>query len=396
MTAEMGKTVAEARAEIDKCVWVMEHYAQQADEYLAPDSVETDWTASYIQYPPMGTLLAVMPWNYPFWQVCRAAAPALAAGNTVVLKHASNVTGCALALGEAVARSDVPDGLLEVLVAPSAAVPALIADPRIAAVTFTGSDAAGRAVAIECARNLKKSVLELGGSDAFIVLADADLEAAVSVGARPRFQNAGQSCIAAKRFLVAEQIADAFEEAFAAAADALELGDPRQAVDLGPVARVDLRDELADQVRRGRNAGGRILVGGQADDGSPAAFYPPTVVSAVAPDSPLFTEETFGPVAAITRVSDTTEAVRLANLSPFGLSSSIWTEDVELGASLARQIEAGSVFVNAMSASDPRMPMGGAKRSGWGRELGWWGIHEFVNVQAVTVGPKVPAPAARL
>lgn len=382
ITAEMGKTLREARAEVEKSAWVCEHYADHGAAYLTREPIATEHRETYVQFPPLGVVLAVMPWNYPVWQVMRAAAPALMAGNTLVLKHAANVSGSAKLLGELAAR--VEPSLLEVLVIASHDVAPLIADDRIAAVTLTGSEGAGVAVALECARALKPSVLELGGSDPFVVLADADVEAAAAMAVKARFSNTGQSCVAAKRFIVVEAVADAFEEAFAAGAAQLVMGDPRGDVDLGPMARADLRDELADQVRRGVAAGGRVLAGGEAPDG-PGAYYPPTVVGGVTLESPLAREETFGPAAAVLRVPDEAAAIAVANASPYGLSSSLWTRDVERGKALARTIEAGAVFINTMTASDPRVPFGGIKRSGWGRELGAFGIREFVNVQAVTV-----------
>jgi acyl-CoA reductase-like NAD-dependent aldehyde dehydrogenase len=382
ITAEMGKTLREARAEVEKSAWVCDYYADNGAAQLAREPIETGARETYVQFPPLGVVLAVMPWNYPVWQVMRAAAPALMAGNTMVLKHASNVTGSALALGELIAR--VEPSLMEVVVIGGRDVARVIADDRIAAVTLTGSEGAGVAVATACAQALKPSVLELGGSDPFIVLAGADVEAAAEMAVKARFSNTGQSCVAAKRFIVVEQVADAFEEAFAAKAGALVMGDPREEVDLGPMARVDLRDELADQVARGVAAGGRVLVGHTAHDG-PGAFYAPTVVGGVAPDSPLAREETFGPAAAVLRVADEAAAISLANASPYGLSSSLWTQDLDRAKALARRIEAGAVFVNTMTASDPRVPFGGVKRSGWGRELGAFGIREFVNVQAITI-----------
>jgi len=388
IVAEMGKTIGEARAEIDKSAGACEHYAAHGERYLAPEPVETEWAHTYVQFPPVGVVLAIMPWNYPVWQVMRAAAPILMAGNAMVLKHASNVTGCALALAEVVKRAGVVDGLLDAVVLPGSQVAPLIADRRIAAVTLTGSEGVGQSVAEACARELKPSVLELGGSDAFVVLADADLEEAARVGVRARFQNNGQSCIAAKRFIVEEAVAEEFEERFAAAASALVVGDPAdEATQLGPMARADLRDELADQVARGVAAGGRLLAGGGVPDG-PGAFHPATVVGGVLPGTPLFREETFGPAAAVVRARDAEHAIAMANDSPYGLSSSLWTADVDRARELSGRIEAGAVFVNAMSASDARLPFGGVKRSGWGRELGEWGIRAFTNVQSVVVAPK--------
>jgi succinate-semialdehyde dehydrogenase/glutarate-semialdehyde dehydrogenase len=387
---EMGKTAHEARAEVDKSAWTCEYYAEHGAAQLAPTDVETDWAASRVQYPPLGVVLAVMPWNYPVWQVVRAAAPTLMAGNAIVLKHASNVVGSALALAEVFEEAGLRS-LLEPLVIESARVADVIGDPRVAAVTLTGSEGAGVAVAHACAEHLKRSVLELGGSDPFVVLSDADVEAAAEAAVSSRFLNAGQSCIAAKRFVVVEAVADAFEEAFAERVARLRVGDPREeGVDLGPMARVDLRDELLDQVRRGLAAGGRLVAGG----GAPAragAWIEPTIVADVAPGTPLATEETFGPAAAIMRVPDERAAIELANASSYGLSASVWTRDVERAPALASRIASGAVFVNAFSASDPRMPLGGVKRSGWGRELGAFGIREFVNVQALTVAPRAAA-----
>ncbi len=389
ITAEMGKVISEARAEIDKCAWACEYYAENGARQLAPAPVATEWTDSYVEFPPLGVVLAIMPWNYPVWQVIRAAAPAWMAGNSVLLKHASNVTGCALELGRAVAQAAGQASPLEVVVVPGSRVADIIGDPRVDAVTLTGSEAVGIQVAAACAQHLKKSVLELGGSDAFIVLEDADIEAAVRGAVSARFLNAGQSCIAGKRFIVVEPVADAFTEAFAAATNALRMGDPRDAGnDLGPMARLDLRDELDAQVRRGLADGGRIVAGGTHPD-SPGAYFTPTVVAGVDPGSALAREETFGPAAAILRAPDEATAVAMANRSRYGLSSSLWTTDLDRARRLAPHIEAGAVFVNTHSASDPRMPFGGIKRSGWGRELGAFGIREFVNVQSVTIAPRV-------
>jgi succinate-semialdehyde dehydrogenase/glutarate-semialdehyde dehydrogenase len=388
ITAEMGKMIGEARAEIDKCVWGCEYYAEHGAAQLAAQPVATEWTDTYVEFPPLGVVLAIMPWNYPVWQLIRAAAPAWMAGNAVVLKHASNVTGCALELGRAVAAAAGETSPLEVVVCPGSRVAQLIADRRIAAVTLTGSEAVGVQVAATCAQHLKKSVLELGGSDAFIVLADADVEAAARGAITARFLNAGQSCIAGKRFIAVEAVADAFTEAFAAATRELRLGEPTDERNaLGPMARLDLRDELDDQVRRGVAEGGRIVAGGTHPDG-PGAFFSPTIVADVAPDGVLAREETFGPAAAILRAPHDAAAIELANASVYGLSSSLWTTDLDRARRLAPAIEAGAVFVNTHSASDPRMPFGGIKRSGWGRELGGFGIREFVNVQSVTIAPR--------
>jgi succinate-semialdehyde dehydrogenase / glutarate-semialdehyde dehydrogenase len=387
MTLEMGKTIAEARGEVEKSALNCRYYAEHGAAHLADIPVETEWRDTHVQFAPLGVVLAVMPWNYPVWQVIRAGAPIWAGGNTIVLKHASNVTGSALRLAEVLA--DVADDgpLLETVVVGAAGVEGLIADERVAAVTLTGSEGAGIAVATTCAKYLKKSVLELGGSDPFIVLEDADLQLTAAGAVKARFLNNGQSCIAGKRFIAVESVAAEFEELFAAEAARLVLGDPRdEAVQLGPMARVDLRDELADQVRRGVAAGGRLVLGGRVPE-DPGAYYPATIVGSVAAGNPVAEEETFGPAAAILVARDADHAVELANASPYGLSASVWTGDEGRGAALAASISAGSVFVNTPSASDPRMPIGGTKRSGWGRELGAFGIREFVNVQGVTVGP---------
>ncbi|MDO8210223.1 NAD-dependent succinate-semialdehyde dehydrogenase [Conexibacter sp. CPCC 206217] len=385
ITAEMGKTLHEARAEIDKSAWCCEYYAENGAAQLAPDPIATEWRDCFVQFPPLGVVLAIMPWNYPVWQLVRAAAPALMAGNTVVLKHASNVTGSALLL-ERLFASATPS-LLETIVVRAGTVAGVIADARIAAVTLTGSEQVGRSVAGVCAQQLKKSVLELGGSDAFIVLADADVEQAAAMAVKARFVNAGQSCVAAKRFVVVEQVADAFAEAFVEGVRALRVDDPAaDGVDLGPMARADLRDELAAQVRAGVRDGGALLTGGDPPQRA-GAWFTPTVV-AVEPGNALAREETFGPAAALLRVPDAEAAIELANASPYGLSSSLWTRDLELARALAPRIEAGAVFVNTMTASDPRVPFGGVKRSGWGRELGSYGIREFVNAQAVTIAPR--------
>lgn len=383
ITAEMGKPLAEARAEVEKSAWVLEHYAEHGAGYLAEDPIDAGrGRTAWVQHPPLGVVLAIMPWNYPVWQVVRAAAPVLVAGGSVVVKHAPNVTGVARRLHGLFA--EVAPSLLEVIVVDVECVATAIADPRIAAVTFTGSDRAGRAVAGACAQALKPSVLELGGSDAFVVLGDADVARAATAAAASRFGNAGQSCVAAKRFVVEDAVADEFTEALVAAAEALVVGRPTGEVDMGPLARRDLRDALAEQVVRGVAAGGRLLLGGQVEDG-PGAYYPATVVADVELGSPLATEETFGPVAAILRVPDADAAIDVANASPYGLSSSLWTADPERARRLASRIEAGAIFVNAPTVSDPRVPFGGIKRSGWGRELGALGIREFVNAQSVVM-----------
>jgi succinate-semialdehyde dehydrogenase/glutarate-semialdehyde dehydrogenase len=383
-TREMGKPIVEAEAEIEKCAWNCDYYAEHGARLLADEHVETNATESYVAFEPLGVVLAVMPWNFPFWQVMRFAAPALMAGNGAVLKHASNVPGCALAIEEILGSVGLP---FRTVLVPGSNVEALIADPRIAAVTLTGSSEVGERVASAAGRHLKKQVLELGGSDPFIVLADADLDAASATAVRARNQNNGQSCIAAKRFIVEEAVADRFTEKFAAAVKALRVGDPMQReTNVGPLAREDLRDALADQVERSVSSGARAVTGGSPLNGK-GYFYAPTVLDGVNSDMPAFREETFGPVAAVIRARDADDAVRLANDTEYGLGAALWTGDTARAKELARRIEAGSVFINGMVASDPRLPFGGIKRSGYGRELGVFGIREFVNIQTVWIGP---------
>jgi succinate-semialdehyde dehydrogenase/glutarate-semialdehyde dehydrogenase len=328
-----------------------------------------------------------MPWNFPFWQVFRFAAPALMAGNAGVLKHAANVPGCALAIEEVFREAGFPEGAFQTLLLPSSRVATIIEDERVRAVTLTGSDAAGARVAETSGRVLKKTVLELGGSDPYIVLADAELDAAVATAVNARYQNTGQSCIAAKRFIVVDTISEEFTARFLHAVERLRVGDPADpATDVGPLARDDLRDGVEDQVQRSVAQGAVVLTGGYRVE-RPGYCYAPTVLANVSPEMPVFAEETFGPVAAITRAADADDAVRLANRSQYGLGAALWTRDVGAGRRLAREIEAGSVFINGMVASDPRLPFGGVKRSGYGRELGEFGIREFVNVKTVWVGP---------
>ena len=394
-TQEMGKTIVEAEAEVEKCAWNCDFYAEHAVEFLADEHVEMGLSDSFVAFEPLGVVLAIMPWNFPFWQVMRFAAPALMAGNGAVLKHASNVPRCALAIEEALRTAGLPDGLFRTVLVPGGGVEPLIGDSRIAAVTLTGSSEVGERVASAAGRHLKKQVLELGGSDPFIVLADADLDAAVGTAVRARNQNNGQSCIAAKRFIVEEAIADRFAEKFAATVKALHVGDPMQRdTNVGPLARGDLRDTLATQVERSVASGAHALTGGTPMNGT-GYFYAPTVLDGVSEDMPAFREETFGPVAAVIRARDADDAVRLANDTEYGLGAALWTGDIDRGKALARGIEAGNVFINAMVASDPRIPFGGVKRSGYGRELSAYGIKEFVNIQTIVVGqPKAPAPPA--
>ncbi len=391
VTREMGKPLAEARAEIAKCAACCDYYAANAERLLADEPAPSNATESFVAYRPLGVVLAVMPWNFPFWQVFRFAAPALMAGNVAVLKHATNVTRCALEIERVFAAAGFPPGAFASVIVPGSEVSKLIDDPRIAAVTLTGSEAAGVSVATAAGRNLKKTVLELGGSDAFIVLADADLDAAARIAAKSRFQNAGQSCIAAKRFIVEAPAHDAFVERFTAAARALVVGDPtRPETNVGPMARGDLRDELADMVDATVAHGGTLATGGRNGHRS-GYFYDPAVVTGVRPGMPLFDEEAFGPAAAIVRARDADEAVRLANDSKYGLGGNLWTRDIARAKAIAGRLESGAVFINGMTASDPRLPFGGVKRSGYGRELSSFGIREFMNVQTVWIGPDTAA-----
>ena len=387
MTAEMGKPIRQSEAEVEKCAWACDFYAEQAPKFLSDQSTPSSATESYVAFDPLGPVLAVMPWNFPFWQVFRFAAPTLMAGNTAVLKHAANVPRCALAIEEVFREAGFPAGVFRSLLVSSGRVAGIIEDRRIQAVTLTGSDAAGAKVAEASGRVLKKNVLELGGSDPFIVLADADLAAAATTAVNARYQNAGQSCIAAKRFIVEEAVADEFTARFVEATQRLRVGDPTDPeTEVGPVARDDLREALEDQVKRSLGQGAVVAEGGHRIERR-GYFYAPTVISNVSPAMPVFAEETFGPVAAIVRAGDAEEAIALANQSQYGLGSALWTRDLEAGRRWARQIEAGSVFINGMVASDPRLPFGGVKRSGYGRELGEYGIREFVNIKTIWIGP---------
>jgi succinate-semialdehyde dehydrogenase/glutarate-semialdehyde dehydrogenase len=396
ITAEMGKPVVEAEAEIEKCAWNCDFYAEKAEEFLAPEVVASNATESSVVFDPLGIVLAIMPWNYPFWQLFRFLAPALAAGNGAVLKHASNVPQCALAIEEVLREAGAPDGLFRTLLIGPSAVEAVIADPRIAAVTLTGSTEVGSLVASQAGRQLKKQVLELGGSDPFIVLADADVQEAAAVATRARFLNVGQSCIAAKRFIVEESIADEFVAALCSHVEALVVDDPmnRQS-NIGPMARANLRDDLKSQIERSIGAGAELRLGGKPLD-RPGFYYAPTVLDRVTPDMAAFAEETFGPAAAVIRVRDAEEAITLANATEFGLGAALWTRDIDRGRQLARRIEAGAVFINGMVASDPRLPFGGIKKSGYGRELGEFGIREFTNIKTVWIGPAQDASKVTL
>jgi succinate-semialdehyde dehydrogenase/glutarate-semialdehyde dehydrogenase len=385
MTLEMGKPIAQAEAEVEKCAWACEHFAAHAARVLAPEPLESDGRRAYLRHDPLGAVLAVMPWNFPLWQVFRCAAPALMAGNVVVLKHASNVPGCALAIEGLFRDAGLPDGGCVALLVPGSAVAGIVAHPAIAAVSLTGSEAAGAAVGAAAGAALKKCVLELGGSDPFLVLADADVEAVADAAVRARLLNNGQSCIAAKRFIVEEPVFEAFTRACVARLRAVRVGDPLdRAVELGPLARPDLRDELHAQVERSLAAGAVRLEGGRPLPG-PGAFYAPTALGEVAPGMAAFDEETFGPVAALVRARSAAHAVALANRSRFGLGASVWTRDAARGEALAQDLECGQVFVNGIVKSDPRLPFGGVKASGHGRELSSHGLREFVNLKTVWV-----------
>lgn len=385
MALEMGKPLAEGEAEAEKCAFVCDYYADNAADYLAPKARLLGDASAYVRLDPLGSLLAIMPWNFPFWQVFRFAAPALVAGNTVVLKHAPNVTRCALLIETLLGEAGAPPGVFQVAVLRNESVAKVIADPRIRGVTLTGSDRAGRQVAALAGRHLKKTVLELGGSDAFIVLEDADLAAAATSAADARLVNSGQSCIAAKRFIVVDAVADRFLERFVAEMSGRILGDPlSRSTRIGPQARHDLRANLHRQVQDSLRAGARLDLGGTLPEG-PGAFYPPTVLTGVRPGMPAFDEEVFGPVAAVTRVREENEAVRLANASAYGLGAAVWTGDRPRAERIAAELEVGCVFVNGLVKSDPRLPFGGVKDSGYGRELSEYGPRQFVNIKTVSV-----------
>lgn len=385
ITLEMGKPIKAAIAEVKKCAMVCRYYAEHAEAYLAPEEVKTDAGESYVRFDPLGVVLAVMPWNFPFWQVFRFAAPALMAGNAGLLKHASNVPQSALAIEDIFREAGFDRGELQTLLISSDQVAALLDDERVKAATLTGSEPAGASVASAAAKQIKKSVLELGGSDPFIVLPSADLDAAVKTAVKARIVNNGQSCIAAKRFIVHEQIADEFEKRFVTALEHLTVGDPLdEATDVGPLATPQIVDDIERQVNESVEAGAVLLTGGKRlrDRGN---FYAPTALRDIPRQAPAYAEETFGPVASLFRVKDADEAIRLANETEFGLGSSVWTTDRAEAERFIVGIEAGQVFVNAMVASDPRMPFGGVKHSGFGRELGIYGIREFVNIKTVWV-----------
>lgn len=386
MAMEMGKPMAQGRSEIEKCVWVCEYYADHAENMLKPEIVETDAGKSYVTFNPLGVILAVMPWNYPFWQVFRHAAPGLTAGNGVVLKHASNVPGCASAIENIFEKAGFPEGLFQNFLMSSQQVAELIEHPAIAAVTLTGSKAAGREVAEKAGKMLKKSLLELGGSDPYLILKDADLEKTVEACVAGRLLNSGQSCIAAKRFVVVEAVRRQFEQMLVDGMKAKQMGDPfDESVDIGPQARFDLRDDLHRQVTQSMEKGAVCLLGGEIPEG-PGAFYPPTVLGEVGKGMPAYEEEVFGPVAAVIPVKNEKEAVYVANDSSFGLGAAVFTRDTKRGEHIAaNHLEAGNCFVNAFVKSDPRLPFGGIKESGYGRELSYYGLKEFVNIKTVYI-----------
>jgi len=385
MALEMGKPLKQGIAEVEKCALGCEYYADHAEAHLASEIIKTDASKSYVAFDPLGVVLAVMPWNFPFWQVFRFAAPALMAGNTGVLKHASNVPGCALAIEEIFTQAGFPKGVFRTLLIGSTQVKAVIEHPRVRAVTLTGSTPAGKAVAAQAGAVIKKTVLELGGSDAYIVLEDADLDLAVSTCTTSRLINSGQSCVNAKRFVIVEPLLAAFTERLVASMRAKTMGDPlAEGTDIGPQARRDLRDDLHTQVLDSIAQGATLLLGGEVPPGV-GSFYPPTVLTDVKPGMPAYDEELFGPVAAIIAARDEADAVRIANDSVFGLGAAVFTKDLARGERIARELEAGCTFINALVASDPRLPFGGIKEAGYGRELGSYGIREFMNVKTVYV-----------
>jgi succinate-semialdehyde dehydrogenase/glutarate-semialdehyde dehydrogenase len=385
MTLEMGKPIKAAVAEAEKCATACRYYADNAEHFLADQSVEMDGGKSWVAFQPIGVVLAIMPWNFPFWQVFRFAAPALMAGNVGVLKHASNVPQCALAIEDIFRRAGFADGCFQTLLVGSELVEGIIADPRIAAVTLTGSEAAGRSVATAAGKNLKKAVLELGGSDPFVVMPSADLESAVSTAVTARMINNGQSCIAAKRFIIHEKIYDDFLRSFVARVSAVRVGDPMdEKKELGPLATAAIRDGLDDQVKKSVAAGAKLATGGKKLDRE-GFYYAPTVLTDIPPAAPASHEELFGPVASVFKAKDLADVIRIANGTDFGLGASAWTRDAAEQKQFVAEIESGLLFINGMVVSDPRLPFGGVKHSGFGRELGEFGIREFVNIKSVRV-----------
>jgi succinate-semialdehyde dehydrogenase / glutarate-semialdehyde dehydrogenase len=385
MAIEMGKPLKQGVAEAEKCAWACEYYADNAEAYLAPEVTETDASKSYVAFDPLGVVLAVMPWNFPFWQVFRFAAPALMAGNAGVLKHASNVPGCALAIEEIFAHAGLPKNVFRTLLIGSKQVKAVIEHPLVRAVTLTGSTPAGKAVAAQAGAVIKKTVLELGGSDPYIVLEDADLDHAVNTCVTSRLINSGQSCVNAKRFIILEPLLATFTDRLVAAMRTKKMGDPlAEGTEIGPQARTDLRDDLHKQVVGSVAKGAKLLLGGEVPPGH-GSYYPPTVLTDVRKGMPAYDEELFGPVASIIKARDEADAVRIANDSIFGLGAAVFTKDIARGERVARELEAGCAFINTLVASDPRLPFGGIKEAGYGRELGSYGIKEFVNIKTVYV-----------
>lgn len=387
ITSEMGKPLAQSEAEIEKCAWVCRYYAENGARFLAPEEAESEAQESFISFEPLGVILAVMPWNFPFWQLFRFAAPAIMAGNTILLKHASNVSGCALAIQDVFQRAGLPNGALQSLLMPADGLQQILDDPRVMAATLTGSGLAGSSLAAMAGTRIKKTVLELGGSDAYLIMEDADLEDAAKKCAASRLNNAGQSCISAKRFVAVDAIRDRFTELLAKEMQSYEMGDPMERpTKIGPLAREDLRDDLHRQVNDSVSAGSRLIIGGEFPSGE-GYYYPPTVLADVCPGSPAYEEELFGPVAAIIPARDESEAIRIANDTRFGLGGGVFTQNIQRGKRIARlDLEAGCCFVNSCVASDPRLPFGGIKESGYGRELSRYGILEFVNIKTVSIG----------
>ena len=385
ISLEMGKPYSEALGEVDKCSKTCQYFADHGAASLQDQIVKTEAYQSYVRFAPLGLVLGIMPWNFPLWQVFRAAVPALLVGNGFILKHAPQVSRCSLEIQKVFVQAGFPEGLFQSVIAPIDATESILADPRVQGVTLTGSTRAGQSVAALAGKYLKKSVLELGGSDPFMVLSDAHLQQAVGVGVRARFQNCGQTCIAAKRFILEKSIAGSFLEAFVSGVRALRVGDPFDSgVQVGPMARLDLRDQLADQVSRAIQAGAELLCGGHILDRE-GYFYAPTVLKVLPGDHPAWREELFGPVAVVTLAEDVDHAVELANDSVYGLGCSVWTQNLDQARGLIPRLQTGNVFINAMTTSDPRMPFGGVKQSGYGRELSHFGLHEFANIQGVSI-----------